>query len=372
MELRKLTLRGFRNYEEAEITLCPGVNLFQGDNAQGKTNLLEAVRCLSAGKSFRTRKEKEMIGFDREFADLRATFFSYGREKELRTVLYADRRRKELYLSGVKQRTGKNIAGELTTVLFLPSDLQILSGGASARRGMIDDALCQLSPGYAAALARYERVIEQKNRVLRDRFEDPSLKALLPDYNEQLCRCGAELIRARAEYLAAFNAAAEDFHAAFSGGRERLKLCYHTVSTVSEPTASVQELYDRLREHLTAHWQNELDSCQCLSGPHRDDLEALVNDRPIKLYGSQGQLRTAAISLKLAEREVFRQQTGELPVLLLDDVLSELDLTRQDFVLNRLTEGQVLITCCEPDRLTDVGSIFLVDAGTVRAAEQEE
>ena len=372
MELRKLSLRGFRNYGELEIALHLGVNLFQGDNAQGKTNLLEAVRCLSAGKSFRTRKEREMIGFGKDFADLRAVFFSRGREKELRTVLYADRRRREVYLSGVKQRTWKTVAGELTTVLFLPSDLQILSGGGAARRELLDDALCQLSPAYAAALAKYERALEQKSRILRDRFDDPSLKALLPDFNEQLCRSGAEIIRARAEYAERFGAAAEEFHAAFSGGRERLKLCYHTVSTVDDPSADLQTLYDRLREHLTSHWQNELDSCQCLSGPHRDDLEALVNDIPLKLYGSQGQLRTAAISLKLAEREIFRRDTGETPVLLLDDVLSELDFTRQDFVLNKLTEGQVLITCCEPDRLTDVGSVFCVDAGTVRVRGEEE
>jgi DNA replication and repair protein RecF len=141
---------------------------------------------------------------------------------------------------------------------------------------------------------------------------------------------------------------------------------------VDDPFADPQTLYERLREHLTNHWQNELDSCQCLSGPHRDDLEALVNGVALKLYGSQGQLRTAAISLKLAEREIFRRETGETPVLLLDDVLSELDFTRQDFVLNKLTEGQVLITCCEPDRLTDVGSIFTVDAGTVRVFGEEE
>ena len=371
MELRRLELYGFRNYGAAAVSLHPGVNLFQGDNAQGKTNLLEAVRYLSAGKSFRTRKERELIGFGKDFADLHATVFSQGREKELRAVLYADRRRRELYLSGVKQRTRKAMDGVLATVLFRPSDLLILSGGASARRELIDDALCQLKPSYAASLSRYERALEQKSRVLRDRFDDPSLKALLPDYNEQLCRSGAELIHARAEYAEALGAAAAAYHACFSGGRETLEACYRTVSTVDDPSADVQTIYARLREHLTAHWQNELDSCQCLSGPHKDDLDVRVNGVELKLYGSQGQLRTAAISLKLAERERFRQETGETPVLLLDDVLSELDFTRQDFVLKQLTEGQVLITCCEPDRLTDVGGIFTVDAGTVHPLREE-
>ena len=372
MELRKLELYGFRNYESASISLQPGINLFQGDNAQGKTNLLEAVRYLSAGKSFRTRKERELIGFGKEFADLRATVFSYRREKELRAVLYADSRRRELYLSGVRQRTRKTMEGQLATVLFRPTDLLILSGGAAARRDLLDDALCQLRPSYAESLSRYERALEQKSRILRDRFDNPSLKALLPDYNEQLCRSGAELIRARAEYAESLGKAAAEYHACFSGGRETLETRYHTVSTVVNPRAELQAIYDRLREHLTAHWQNELDSCQCLSGPHKDDLEVKVNGVELKLYGSQGQLRTAAISLKLAERELFRRDTGETPVLLLDDVLSELDFTRQDFVLNQLTEGQVLITCCEPDRLTDVGSVFTVDAGAVRAAEKEE
>lgn len=185
----------------------------------------------------------------------------------------------------------------------------------------------------------------------------------LPEYNYRLAQVGAIIIAHRARYLEALGVAANSYHSAFSAGRENLTLQYHTVSTVEDPFADKKTIFEQLLSHQESHYRAELDSGQCLTGPHKDDFDALLDGIPVKAFGSQGQTRTAAISLKLAERELLRRDTGEEPVLLLDDVLSELDAARQDFVLNQITSGQVFITCCEVGRVTEIGKTFEIRAG---------
>ena len=368
MKIDRLTLRGFRNYREAELECCPGVNLIVGDNAQGKTNLLEAVGYLSTFQSFRTHREAELIGFEQEFAELCGEITNSQRSLTLRALLFADRRRRQLFGNGVKKKTAEELRGSFTTVLFCPEDLQLLRAGAAARRRMMDVSLSQLRPGYASALSEYQRLLEHKTRILRDRLEFPSLLDTLPDFNERMAQQGAVIIYYRARYLQKLGELAAGYHSAFSGQRESLALEYRTVSAVDDPFAPVQTLYERLRAHQQSHEAAELAAGQCLSGPHKDDFDVLLSGRSLKSFGSQGQTRTAAISLKLAEREIFRLDTGEEPVLLLDDVLSELDAGRQDFVLNELKSGQVFITCCETDRLTTQGRVYLVSGGTITPA----
>ena len=365
MKLTGLTLYHFRNYEELHLALHPGVNLLVGENAQGKTNLLEAVFYLSTGGSFRTGRAQELIGFGAEFADLSCELFSGGREQSIRAVLFANRRPRQLYIGGVKQRSAAELPGVLTTVLFCPDDLQILKAGAAGRRKLLDTALCQLRPGYAAALAEYRKLYDSKSRILKDYHEQPSLLDPLPEFNYRMAQVGAILISLRAHYLRALGEAAGDYHREFSGGREGLTLRYQTVSSIDDPFADRRVLFQQILNHQEAHYRAELDSGQCLTGPHKDDFDAALDGLSIKAYGSQGQTRTAAISLKLAERELFRRDTGEEPVLLLDDVLSELDGTRQDFVLNQIRTGQVLITCCEPEKLTGLGQTVQIHGGQV-------
>ena len=363
MRIIDLTLSGFRNYESFSCAFDPGVNLIVGENAQGKTNLLEAICYLSRGAAFRTRKEAELIRFGAEFADLEARVESYGREQSLRAVMFSGRRPRQLWLSGVKKNTREALDGVLNTVLFCPEDLLVLKKGAAERRKLLDDALCQLRPKYARALEEYRRLLLQKGAILKDRFERPEMLDLLPEYNERMAQTGAVLITTRAKYLRLLTERAARHHSAFSGDQETLTLDYQTVSTVTDPAAPAAEIYERLKEHQQSHYRAELDSMQCLSGPHKDDFEAAINGLPIKAYGSQGQTRTAAISLKLAERDLFAEDTGEEPVLLLDDVLSELDAGRQDFVVNRIRTGQVFITCCETDRITDIGRTLKIQNG---------
>ena len=366
MNLTELILRNFRNYEEISLELDPGVNLIMGSNAQGKTNLLEAISYLGSGKSFRAQKTGEMLRFGSEFAEITGTVFSQKRKQSLRWILFDKGRPRQIYLNGAKKKTAGDIHGVLSTVLFCPEDLMILKTGSAARRRFADSAICQLRPNYDAALTEYHRILEQKSRILKDHFENPALLEILPEYNARLCQVGALLISYRARFFKSLGQSAGNFHHSFSGGKESFSLEYKTVSTVKDPFAPVSQLQESLQEHLQSHYRAELESGQCLTGPHKDDFTVFLSDMELKAYGSQGQTRTAAISLKLAQRELQKRDTGEEPVLLLDDVLSELDPGRQDFVLNQISSGQVFITCCEPGRFTKLGKTIEIEKGTVK------
>lgn len=365
MKLNELTLRNFRNYEYQQLDFSPGVNLIVGNNAQGKTNLLEAISYLGSGKSFRAQKSSEMIRFGADFADCEGHVFSQDREQTLRWVIFGAARPRQVWQNGIKKKTAADISGVLQTVLFCPEDLMVLKTGAAARRRLGDHALCQLRPNYEAALTEYGRILEQKSRILKDRFENPRLLEILPEYNMRLCQVGALLISYRARFYEGLGKAAAEYHALFSGGAEIFDLQYRTVSTVSDHFAPVAQLKQQLLDHLESHARAELETAQCLTGPHKDDFCVSLSGVQLKEYGSQGQTRTAAISLKLAQRELMGKESGELPVLLLDDVLSELDPGRQDFVLNQISEGQVFITCCEPGQFTKLGKNITVKAGRI-------
>ena len=365
MNLKDIYLRSFRNYEEINLDFAPGVNLIVGDNAQGKTNLLEAIAYLGSGKSFRAQKTAEMVRFGADFAEVQGTVFAQERDQTLRYLLFPGARPRQIWRNGAKKKSASELAGVLPTVLFCPEDLMILKMGSSNRRRFGDLALCGLRPNYEAALTEYNRILDQKNRILKDHFENPNVLAILPEYNTRLCQVGALLISYRARFYDALEKSAAAFHSQFSGGVENFKLDYKTVSTVTDPFADLKVLTENLREHLEKHYRAELETAQCLTGPHKDDFSVSLNGIDLKSYGSQGQTRTSAISLKLAQRELMGREWGEEPVLLLDDVLSELDPGRQDFVLNQIVSGQVFITCCEPGRFTKLGKTIEISKGNL-------
>lgn len=349
MKLRRIALDGFRNYTDFTADFSPGVNVIWGENAQGKTNLLEAIGFLSGARSHRARGDKELISFHRDQGTITAEVTSRGRDFLLEVQLFRGARRR-LFVNHVKCKTAAELGGIVQTVLFCPEDLALIKAGAAERRSFLDHAICQLRPRYAEALAQYSKLLDHKTRILRDWEKHPSLLDVLEDFNEAMARAGALVIHYRAHFVRKLAEKAAQIQTEFSGGRETLALHYATVSTVRDPLGPTVELYEDLRRHQDSHAKAERDARSCLSGPHKDDLVARINGQPARQYASQGQTRTAALSLKLAERELFRDDTGQWPILLLDDVLSELDARRQDFVLRRITGGQVILTGCEaPD-----------------------
>ena len=349
MKLRRIALDGFRNYTDFTADFSPGVNVIWGENAQGKTNLLEAIGFLSGARSHRARGDKELISFHRDRGAITAEVTSRGRDFLLEVQLFRGARRR-LFVNHVKCKTAAELGGIVQTVLFCPEDLALIKAGAAERRSFLDHAICQLRPRYAEALAQYHKLLDHKTRILRDWEKHPSLLDVLEDFNEAMARAGALVIHYRAHFVRKLAEKAAQIQTEFSGGRETLALHYATVSTVRDPLGPTVGLYEDLRRHQDSHAKAERDARSCLSGPHKDDLVARINGQPARQYASQGQTRTAALSLKLAERELFRDDTGQWPILLLDDVLSELDARRQDFVLRRITGGQVILTGCEaPD-----------------------
>ncbi len=366
MIVRRIALSGFRNYERETAEFDAGTNVICGRNAQGKTNLLEAVYMLSCGRSFRTRFDRELTGFGYDSADLLADVYSRGREQTV-SIRMIPGRPKRILVNAVKKTAGE-LSETVNVVLFSPDDLNLIREGAAVRRRLMDNAISQIRPRYAEILSDFNRLYENKMRILKDWREKPSLLDALDEFSDGMARASAQLIRYRAAYAQRLAGASAPIHREFSDGHEELGIQYRTVSTVRDPFASAKEIYYDICDHQERHRQAELDSAQCLTGAHKDDLEISINGSPARAYASQGQTRTAALSLKLAEREILLRETGEYPVLLLDDVLSELDARRQDFVLNRIGGGQTLITCCEDEGISKKtgGRVLLVEGGRIR------
>ncbi|MEG1747330.1 MAG: DNA replication/repair protein RecF [Oscillospiraceae bacterium] len=364
MRVKQIELDFFRNYVHFEAVFDPKINVIYGENAQGKTNLLEAVSYLSSAQSHRTRFDRELIQLGIDHGFIKAEIESRDRDFTLEARLSRLGRR-QLFSNGVKLKTAGELSGILGTVLFTPEDLGLVRDGAAARRRFLNDCICQLRPRYAEALAEYRRLYDHKVRILRDFSENPSLLDTLDDFNLRMAQTGAIIIHYRAHFLRKLRETAPSIHLDFSGGREELGLQYETVSTVTDPLAAPKTILPQLLQHQEEHRRAEIESHLCLSGPHKDDFSVLLNGVSAKTYASQGQTRTAALSLKLASREIFHEDTGAWPVLLLDDVLSELDARRQSFVLERIEGGQLFITCCEKADFGEDAKVFHIDKGTL-------
>ena len=367
MVVNELYLDGFRNYSNVSAQFCDGINVITGRNAQGKTNLVEAVYYLATGRSFRPISDKELITFDRDGASIRAGIVSCEREQTLEARFFRGRRR-ELYANEVKLKSVNELAGRLTAVVFCPDDLTLIKDGAAVRRKMMDNCLSQLRPGYLAALTEFNKLYEHKTRILKDHHEKPSLLELLDDFDLQLAKQSARLIHYRAAFAEGLSKRAAAIHEEFSDGTEALTINYKTVGRMDVSGKKPADLLPGLLEHQREHRTAELRSGLCLSGAHKDDLEIDINGMAARKFASQGQARTAAVSIKLAERDIHHNDRNEYPVLLLDDVLSELDSTRQGFILGRIKNGQVLITSCDDNVVNSYngGRVIRVESGKLK------
>ncbi|MBR6209352.1 MAG: DNA replication and repair protein RecF [Oscillospiraceae bacterium] len=366
MQVFSVETQSFRLLREQRVEFDPGVNVICGANAQGKTSLLEAVWLLTGEKSFRTSFDRELIAFGAQEARVAGRFHAADRDQSMELV-FSHGRSRQIRQNGVKKRPSQ-IEGALRAILFSPDDLMMVRGSAALRRKLMDEAISQLRPGYGAVLGDYRRLYENKLRILKDWREKPSLLDALDEFSDALCRCSARLIRYRASFVRRLAAAAAPIQRDFSSGGEDLSIRYATVSTVTDPMASEREIYEAVALRQSQLRQAEMDAESVLVGAHKDDLVMEINGADARTYASQGQARTAALSVKLAEREIFLAETEEEPVLLLDDVLSELDAARQEFVLNRIGGGQTLISCCEAESVSRLctGRVLTVEKGEVR------
>ena len=364
MEIRELTLVNFRNYGLQNITFSSGVNLLSGLNAQGKTNLLEAIYLLCGSRSWRTGKRSELIRFGETRAEIKAQVISRGREFEIILLIPAVGRG-NIFVNQIKIKNRFELSEVTRCVLFSPEDLSLIRGGASERRNFIDDGMSQLSPRYGELLDRYSRLIDQKNKLLKAGDDRARLMDILPEYNDRLIQLGARLITYRARFCRALEEKCRGIHAELSGKNEKIALFYQTVSSVTDPLAALPQLEEQLRRHLEDHAQAELESGSCLSGVHKDELLVEIDAKNARSFASQGQARTAAISLKLSVRELFFEDAGEYPLLLLDDVLSELDEKRQRLISARILNGQTIITCCQLPGYLDDARVMEVKNGNI-------
>lgn len=333
MYVKSLDLLNFRNYEKLSLTLDPGINIFYGANAQGKTNILEAVYLAGTSKSHRGTRDRDMIRMGESEAHIRMHVDKNDSDYRIDMHLRKNKS-KGIAIGGVPIRRAGELFGIVNIVFFSPEDLNIIKNGPSERRRLVDRILCEIDRIYMSDLTQYGKCLNQRNRLLHDLYFNPSLESELPVWDEQLVNYGCRIIAKREEFVRMLEDIASEIHTELTGEKEKLTLVY-------EPNVTVEELADKVARSRDA--DRKIKSTTV--GPHRDDVCIKVNDMDLRLYGSQGQQRTTAISLKLSEIRIIEERIRNKPVLLLDDVLSELDRDRQNYLLGNIRDIQTLITC---------------------------
>ena len=360
MFIESIELLNYRNYKQLHMDFHSGTNVLYGDNAQGKTNILEAVYVCSTTKSHKGSKDKEIVRFGEEESHIKMTVRRDGIPYRIDMHLKKNRT-KGVAVNGVPIKKASELFGIVNVIFFSPEDLNIIKNGPAERRRFLDLELCQLNKVYVYDLVQYNRVVVQRNKLLKEMDSDPSLKETLNIWDSQLVRFGSELIRLRTRFVEELNELIREIHFHLSGEREELEIRY-------EPNVTPETF----EAELSRNRNQELRQRLTLTGPHRDDLNFIVNGADIRKFGSQGQ-RTAALSLKLSEIELVKRTVKDYPVLLLDDVLSELDGKRQEHLLSEISHIQTLITCTGLDEFVNsrfqMDKIFKIVEGTVESEE---
>ncbi len=357
MIIKSLELADFRNYESLEINFDKGTNILYGDNAQGKTNILEAIYVSATTKSHKGSKDKEIINFNKEESHIRT--YLLKEDEEIRVDMHLRKNKsKGIAIDGQKIKKAADLMGLLNVVFFSPEDLSIIKNGPAERRRFADMELCQLDSFYLYNLNHYNKIINQRNKLLKDMYFNPELRETLNIWDSQLISFGSKIIERRQQFAGQLCEIIYDIHKKLSGNKEEIIIKY-------EPDVSVDDFEKMMR----INQERDIKLKQTTTGPHRDDFSFIVNGIDIRKYGSQGQQRTAALSLKLSEIELVKKVSKDTPVLLLDDVLSELDSNRQNYLLNSIGNIQTIITCTGLDEFInnrfEINKVFKVTNGTV-------
>ena len=333
MIVKQIELHNFRNYESLNLPLSEQVNIFYGDNAQGKTNILESIYVCSTTKSHKGSKDRDMIKIGEEEGHIRMHLEKKGVPHRIDMHLKKSKT-KGVAIDGIPIKKSTELFGLMNVVFFSPEDLSMIKNGPGERRRFMDLELCQLNKLYLYYLSNYNKILNQRNNLLKQISFNSSLNDTLDIWDQQLCEYGTKIIEGREQFLSEMNELVGEIHSTLSGGKEKLSIGY-------EKNVSSDDLAEKLKKSREQDIYRKATGC----GPHRDDISFFIGEENLKLFGSQGQQRTAALSLKLAEIELVRKKIGENPVLLLDDVLSELDRKRQHHLLNSMEGIQTMITC---------------------------
>lgn len=335
MKASNLELYNFRNYEYENISFTDGVNIIHGENGMGKTNILEAVYYFSYGRSFRS-SGKEVIKDGGKEARISLSFENCER-KLSSDIKFLSGKRKEIYINEIELKKTSQLLGNFICVLFTPDEMSIIKGMPEIRRKFCDSSIMPLRPQYIKELIKYRNILNQKTALLKSRQYET-----LDIWNEKLAETGSRIMKLRSSYIERINKKAAEIQREISGGKEELSLVYN-------PSVKQGENYF---EKLTEYKEKEKENLFCMVGIHRDEIDIFINGKLAKNYASQGQIRTGILSLKLAETEIIKEETGEYPVMLLDDILSELDKKRREFLISRIKGKQIIITC------TDIENYF--------------
>lgn len=358
MYVKYLKLKNYRNYEELYIELNSKVNVFIGDNAQGKTNILESIYFCSIGKSHRTNKDKELISWDRKEASMSVYVAKERLDKKIDISIFREGK-KSMSINTIKVNKVSDLIGTLNVVMFSPEDLKIVKESPSHRRRFMDIELCKLNKKYYYNLVQYNKVLDERNSALkkwRQMNED-----ILDIYDEQIAGFGSYIISERQKFIDKLNEKGSKIHRDITSGNEEIHFGY--------VTCGADDIGRSLRENRVKDFERKTTS----TGPHRDDFDIRINGIDTRSYGSQGQQRTSVLTIKFATIEIIKEMTGEYPVLLLDDVLSELDINRQKYILNSINSIQTIITCTGisdiKEYLDDGAAIYKVSSGSVKKSE---
>lgn len=359
MYVKKLKLINYRNYENLEIDLGKHVNVFMGDNAQGKTNILEAIYYCGFAKSHRTSKDKELINWNGDISFISVSVARDRLDKKIDINILKDGK-KVIRVNSIKISKIGELFGTFNVVMFSPEDLKIIKDSPGVRRKFIDMELCQLDSKYYYNLVQYNKVMNERNIVLKNKNLDLNM---LDIYDLQLSRFGSYIIEKRLAYLESLNKYSEDIHKDITSGKEIIEFKYN--STIK----NLNNIQDEFYETLIKNRKRDVDKGITSHGPHRDDFSVYINNVDTKSFGSQGQQRTAVLTMKFASLRIIKEITGEYPVLLLDDVLSELDFNRKRYILKSINDIQTIITCTGIEDLGDYlnkdSKLFKVKEGIV-------
>ena len=370
MKILSLRLENFRNFKDETFRFSEGTNILAGNNAQGKTNCIEAVYFCSCLKSYRVLREEQLIRFGEETASVTLDFAQDGREEQLQ-ILFHRNKPKEFRYNGLVVSRLRDLLGCFHAVIFTPDHLNLVKEGPHKRRNFLDMALCSLDLNYTDQLLNYQKIIKNRNALLRQCKEHPEMLEMLEIWDEKLAQAGAYIALARRNYIDQLSRFAKGYYSEISGGTEKLKLIY--LNQFTKYAVTMEDYARLMMDRLQKMRETDLAMGQTMSGIHKDDILMLLSGKSIKFFASQGQIRSAVLAIKLAEAECISARRGTEPVLLLDDILSELDSKRQKFIFGRMEGRQTVLSTCELGKIRKKGDkvFFIKDGSVLRIREKE-